>query len=106
MDTDLFLRDINAQVRRHVQENFTVVRPEQLGLDRRASAYRDLYVNDDYIVVEGDGHMLDYYGGFEYVDGECIVEAGDFKFYGAGDSRVADHIATWKDMVDSDEYEA
>jgi hypothetical protein len=82
--------EINDTVLRTVRETMEPCKAEDLGLDRRAGYA--LFVNEDFIAVEGDGHMLDYYGGFEYVDSEYVTVIGDFKFYSAGDRRVKDHI--------------
>ena len=70
----------------------TQVRTSVLGIDARAA--RNLFVGGDYIAVDkaADG-SLQYYGGFEYVDKEYRVELGGYVFYGAGDSRVADHLS-------------
>jgi beta-galactosidase/beta-glucuronidase len=99
-NTDHLIEDINQRVYRHVKEQFTEVRAEALGLDRRAGY--SIYVNRDYIAVEGDGHMLDYYGGFEYVSSEWVTVVGDFKFYSACDDRVRDHINTYQESLEEE----
>lgn len=100
---DLF-DSINERIERVLREQFDAVSAEQLGLDRRAG-YR-LYVNADYIAAEGDGHMLDYYGGFEYVDSEAVRVYGDYKFYSSDDERVREHIARYYDEQQAEEEEA
>lgn len=68
-------------------EKLAEVQPEDLGLDRR-SAYR-LFVGDDVIgVPKGEDGVLQYYGGFEYVDKSCRVEIGSWVFYSSEDERV------------------
>ncbi len=89
-DIHEMIDEINDQVLRTVRETMETCKAEDLGLDRRAG--REIFVNHDFIAVEGDGHMLDYYGGFEYVRSECVTVIGDFKFYSADDSRVREHI--------------
>lgn len=55
-----------------------------LGLDDR-SAYGGLYVdvrNEEFIAVTKQGdRVLQYYGGFEYIDKEFRKEYGDYVFY-------------------------
>lgn len=78
--------EFNDVAERTVRETMEQCNASDLGLDIRAG-YR-LYVNEDCIAVEGDGHLLDYYGGFEYVDKDYIRVVGDWKFYFADDDRV------------------
>lgn len=75
---------------------------DKLGLDIRAG-YK-LWVNQDCIVVRkgGDG-MLQYYGGFEYVEKTCRVELGDYVAYLNEDSRVEECIQNYFDAVDNPE---
>lgn len=71
-------------------ENMRNVKAEDLGLDSRAGY--SLYVNDDCIAVRGAmfDRVLQYYGGFEYVDKQDRMEVGDWVFYMADSSRVAE----------------
>lgn len=84
---------IDTVVERNVRENMEACNASDLGLDQRAG-YR-LFVCDECIAVEGDGHLLDYYGGFEYVDKEYVRVVGNWKFYMSDDDRVRDHIETY-----------
>lgn len=95
--------EINETVSRFIRENMESCKATDLGLDRRAGYV--LFVNEDCIAIEGDGHMLDYYGGFEYVDKEYVRVMGDWKFYFAEDQRVRDHIETYfeKEEVEDEE---
>lgn len=98
--------EVNDMVRRTVRETMEVTSADKMGLDRRAGY--TLFVNEDFIAVEGDGHMLDYYGGFEYVDKDCVTVMGDYKFYSADDERVRDHIETYfesQGLCESEEAE-
>lgn len=66
--------------------------PQDIGLDRRAG-YR-FYVNDEILAVtKDDDRVLQYYGGFEYVDKHCRTEIAGWVFYSAEDDRVADHLS-------------
>jgi hypothetical protein len=85
--------EMNDMALRTVRETMEPCKASELGLDSRAGYA--LFVNEDCIAVEGDGHALDYYGGFEYVDKEYVRVVGDWKFYFADDDRVRDHIETY-----------
>lgn len=67
---------------------------EELGLDRRCGS---VWVSDDCIVARNNKRNLEYYGGFEYVDPDFVLTVGDFRFYYSEDSRVRDHIDTYKE---------
>ncbi len=97
--------DLRDEIDSRVEEiidSYQEAIPEDLGLDRR-SAYR-LYVNEDYIAVSsGDRRTLDYYGGFEYVDSDCVFTLGNYTFYGRNDSRVEGHLNTFFEKETEDE---
>lgn len=96
--------EINDAVERTVRETMQPCKAEDLGLDSRAG-YR-LFVSEDCIAVEGDGHLLDYYGGFEYVSKDCVQVMGDWKFYMADDDRVQDHIEIYfQEQTETEETE-
>lgn len=96
---------INTVVERNLYELATEVTAEDLGLDRRAG-YR-LLVTEDYIIVYASNRgVLDYYGGFEYVDAGCVSQMGDYVFYSAEDDRVADCLEYYYGRdVEEDEVE-
>ena len=73
-------------------EEMREVKPEELGLDKRAGY--NLYIDEEYIAVKNDSDLknLRYYGGFEYVDVEHVTVLGDMVFYSADDERVQDHL--------------
>jgi hypothetical protein len=78
---------VNELVERHVRSMRKVTATE-LGLDVRCGS---AWVDEDTIVCY-NSNSFDYYGGFEYVDKGCVQVLGDYKFYSAGDSRIADAI--------------
>ena len=84
--------EINQKVEAIIDE-MREVKPEELNLDQR-SAYR-LYVDEEYIAVQkgSDLRTLRYYGGFEYVDEEYVLELGEYVFYHSEDERVAGHLS-------------
>ena len=100
MSFEELLDSVDSLVR-DFMDKATEVTAEDLGLDRRA-AYR-LYITDYVIAVpKGDDRVLQYYGGFEYVDKEYRRELGDWVFYSAEDDRVASHLGRYNE-VEEDE---
>jgi hypothetical protein len=80
---------VNELVERHVRSMRRVTATE-LGLDVRCGS---AWVDEDTIVCDGyDRRTFNYYGGFEYVDKGCVQVLGDYTFYSADDSRIADAI--------------
>ncbi len=83
-----FIDDVNEKLYRMVQK-MEKVKANKLGLDIRAGY--TLYIDEECIIVDkNDDRMLQYYGGFEYVDKDFRNAIGDYVVYMNGDSRVAD----------------
>ena len=60
-------------------------------LDRRAGY--GFWVSPEWIATQKEQRRsLDYYGGFEYVPPEYILEAGDYIFYSREHSRVENSV--------------
>lgn len=78
------LDEVQDQVERQVQGMRRVTALE-LGLDPRCGR---AYVDEDCIVVEGDGRSFNYYGGFEYIDESDVRRVGDYVIYLATADRV------------------
>jgi hypothetical protein len=89
-DTLEMIDEIQYQVERHVQ-GLRRVTANELGLDIRCGR---AYVgeNMDCIIVEGDGHSFNYYGGFEYIADEDKRVLGDYVFYLDTSERVRDAL--------------
>lgn len=70
---------------------------ETLGLDRRCGS---LWVSEEWIATE-QPRMLNYYGGFEYIEDRYVTTLGSWTFYSAEDEteRVEGAIAhlEWED---------
>ena len=81
------IESVNDMVEEYVT-NMRLEPASRLGLDDRCGK---LYVDEDCIVAR-KGSRVDYYGGFEYVNGEDRMEIGEYVFYMANSSRVADAI--------------
>lgn len=70
------------------------------GLDVRAVPY-SMYYNDNMLILPKQHRgMLDYYGGFEYVDKMHVIEAGNYVIYDASVPRVGKVI---DNLIDSEE---
>ncbi len=99
------VHDLVVEVEEKVQGiilSFTEVTPEELGLDTRC-AYK-LYINEDFIACrDSDKRNLNYYGGFEYVDSQCVYSLGNFHFYSIEDSRVCRHLDTFFSIESEEE---
>jgi len=78
------------------------VRPDDLGLDKRCAYH--LFIDEEYIAVQkSDLKNLRYYGGFEYVSEEYVLELGEYVFYHSEDERVAGHLAEYFDEQEEKE---
>ena len=99
---DEMIEAVDMVIDRNLSGLVTEVTAEQLGLDRRAGYC--LMVTEDYIIVlDSNRSVLDYYGGFEYVDEDCVKQMGSYVFYSREDERVAEHLWQYWDsqLVDS-----
>jgi uncharacterized protein YlbG (UPF0298 family) len=80
-----------------LDENFTAVEPGHLGLDERSALW--IYLSDEGIVVhKNDDGMLNYYGGFEYVDKKNRYELGDWVFYSRNDEYLDSIYERWESL--------
>jgi predicted homoserine dehydrogenase-like protein len=82
---------VDTVVERNIRALATETKPENLGLDRRAG-YRVLVTEDAVIVEASERGPLDYYGGFEYVDSNCVTVLGSYVIYSAQDERVKEGL--------------
>lgn len=88
------IEEINAQVTEYIGNNMKMCSAEDLGLDIRCGSR--FYVNEDGIAVSnGNRRALEYYGGFEYIQSDCVESAGNYTFYLVEDERVRDHVETY-----------
>lgn len=81
------------------------VSADAVGLDVRAGrvhVYPAEYVGDGFIACDHPG-SLDYYGGFEYVDKDCITRVGNTKIYSGEDERVAGCLEYYNENLHSTE---
>jgi len=86
--------EFNEKVEKYLEQSANRVSAEVLGLDRRCGR---LYVNHEYVITSvGNDRVLQYYGGFEYIDADCRQVIGDYVFY-SGDERVTECIDAWQE---------
>lgn len=87
------LANLEMNVRELVEKTLADVpnvSAEKAGLDRRCGM---IYINGEFIATTiSNDRLLQYYGGFEYVDSEHRLQFGDMVFYTADSDRVYDHI--------------
>lgn len=89
-DTLEMIDEIQYAVERHIQ-GLRRVSATALGLDQRCGhAY--IGENTDCIVVDGDARSFNYYGGFEYIDGDDIRKLGDYTIFLDTSDRVRDAL--------------
>lgn len=91
-----FISEVNHTLNKLVQQ-MEQVNPVDIGLDQRSSC-GPLYINSEWIVsTSASAGVLNYYGGFEYVDSHCVLSMGDYVLYSAEHSRVKRHIRRWEE---------
>lgn len=89
------INEINQKVEVFVG-GLTQVTGADLGLDERVGRlYTDGF--DGIVVHKEADRRLQYYGGFEYIDEYHRQELGDYVFYMAGDDRVEDCLAIFRE---------
>ena len=82
---------VEKLVNKYLEESDAVcVNARDIGLDYRAGTVH-ISVTDDFVAVSGTG-MLNYYGGFEYINSDYITTIGHMTFYSGEHSRVQDCI--------------
>ena len=75
-----------------------LVNADKIGLDRRAGFV--LVSREGIVVPERHVRTLEYYGGFEYVDRDCVYKLGSYTFYSRDDERVYEAVETYMDNVE------
>jgi hypothetical protein len=97
--------DIEAQVEAFFND-VDWVSAEEVGLDKRCGR---IMIGENFVATD-NARILDYYGGFEYVEQrnkENVKILGQYKVYFSEneDDRVGRVIQRWKDKDDSQEDE-
>jgi hypothetical protein len=70
---------------------------EELGLDFRCG--RILISVDEGFVAACNPRSIEYYGGFEYIDSEFKLDAGDYRFYDREANRVDRVIRFYRELI-------
>lgn len=106
-DLEQMIAAVDTVIERNIQALAKEAVPEELDLDRRAG-YRLLVTEDAVIVRSSNRQHLDYYGGFEYVDPNCVTVLGSYVIYSAQDQRVWDclyyYFARETQRTDQDDF--
>ena len=70
---------------------------EELGLDFRCG--RIVISVDEGFVAACNPRSIEYYGGFEYIDSEFKLDAGDYRFYDSEADRVDRVIQFYRELL-------
>lgn len=90
------INDVSVVSRIFVETKMKEVSPSLLGLDKRSASR--LYINSECIAVNVlEDKLLQYYGGFEYIDFVDKYQVGSYIFYFASSSRVHRCLSNYKE---------
>lgn len=94
-----FIDNVNERLERRIFDmNSIDCYNTKIGLDGRCGR---IFIDEDCIItMKSNRRMLDYYGGFEYVDKEYVQEMGDYVIYLNDDDRVAGHIERYYESLE------
>ena len=70
---------------------------EELGLDFRCG--RILISVDNDFVASSNPRSIEYYGGWEYIDSELKIDAGNYRFYDREADRVDRVIRFYRELI-------
>ena len=84
------LMDDLATLRAEILESCDLYPATDYGLDARCGP---IYSTEEYLATD-NRRLLDYYGGFEYVDPACVIQLGGLTIYTIEDERVLDAALT------------
>lgn len=112
MDIEQINDRMNEAFEQILEEDFKVATTEQLGqlrgpLDVRAVPGRIWYSEESIVVRSGSSvRMLEYYGGWEYVDSSHKATFGDYTVYSSdGESRVAQVVDILNGNIEEEDDE-
>lgn len=81
-------------IKSEIETNWTFVKATELGLDSRCGY---VWVDENRTAIASDDtRILDYYGGFEYVDKNHILQVGNMKVYSGECDRVQRHLNNFR----------
>ena len=90
MNTWNNIQDALCELEYQIKDAVTRCKATECNLDIRCGT---LFRGQDFLATR-DRRLLDYYGGFEYVDPECIQQVGGWTLYSADDDRVLQAMMT------------
>ena len=70
---------------------------EELGLDSRCG--RILISEEEGFVAVRNARSIEYYGGWEYIDSELKLDAGNYRFYNSEADRVDRVIRCYQELL-------
>jgi len=95
------LQTIENAVQKYIEESNVVEVGsrglEELGLDFRCG--RILISVDEGFVAAASPRSIEYYGGWEYIDSEFKLDAGDYRFYDREADRVDRVIQYYRELL-------
>lgn len=90
--------DVSDVSRIYVETKMKEVKPSLLGLDKRSAS--KIYIDAECIAVKvSEDKLLQYYGGFEYVDRADKNQVGSYVFYFATSDRVYRCLTNYKESM-------
>jgi hypothetical protein len=81
--------ELAEDFRQKVLSTCPVVSADKVGLDARCGS---LFIGDDF-VASVSPRTLNYYGGFEYIDPEHVLQIGPVTVYSNESGRVAEVLS-------------
>ena len=90
MDTWNNIQGALSELDQQIADSVTPHMAEGAGLDPRCGI---IYSGEDFLATR-NRRLLDYYGGFEYVDSEYIQQVGGWTLYSIEDGRVLEAMTT------------
>lgn len=95
-DLSLELGDLEFMIEEkltNIKNQMELVKAQDVGLDSRCGK---MFICQDGILVEGDTKLIDYYGGFEYINENDKMIIGEYTFYLNQNERVETCVQIWK----------
>lgn len=102
-------RQVNDLVKETLEQDFKEATRDQLKdvrLDPRAMPCKAWFSDDTLVIRKSDERLLNYYGGFEYVDDRHRKTLGDYVMFSDECSRVSSILATLNGDEEEDEDES
>jgi len=90
---------VEELVNKYLKDSGAVeVTADKVGLDYRSGRVY-ISLEEDFIAVKGRTGSIDYYGGFEYIEGEYETRIGNVTFYDSEPDRVRSCLEFYKESL-------